>query len=52
MGTDICIGLLVPAKLAVQTTGQPLAVLYHGELLLDSDGGSLPPQPYLHGGIL
>ncbi|XP_052129656.1 uncharacterized protein LOC113218362 isoform X4 [Frankliniella occidentalis] len=36
-----------PQQLGVQTHRQPVAVLHHGQLFLDPNGGPLPPQPHL-----
>jgi len=42
----------VTEQLAVQVCDQCVAVLHHGELLVDPDGGALPPQSHLPGSVL
>lgn len=37
------------ADLGVQGDDQRVAVLHPGQLLVAPDGGTLPPQPHLHG---
>lgn len=43
---------LVTGQLAMQDSDECVAILHHGELLLDPYGGAVPPQSHLHGPLL
>ena len=48
---SLCLGRVESSAVGVQGGDQLLAVLHHGQLLVDLHGGPLPAQPDLHGAV-